>query len=307
MALYNIGNFIKHRREELGITQEELSEGICSVATLSRLENGGRMPTKNHAQALLQRLGYSDALPFYVSGKEEFEISELQLKTRLAYMRNDFDTAKELLDKLGEYKEFFSPTDRQYYEMMYTSTHQDELTNSEVLERFESALKITHKYYDINHLPTVLSFEEATALNNIAIRYDIANERNTAIEILYHLKRYYEKHIVDMEETRRVLPTIIYNLSKVLGLSGRYDECIEVCNQGIAFAKEYIRCENLAQILYNLSWSLIKRGYVCDIESAKQAAKEAYCLCKIIGNRPKLLERLRVFIKDNFAEDPPLL
>ena len=39
LPLYNIGNLIKHRREELGLSQNELSEGICSVPTLSRIEN----------------------------------------------------------------------------------------------------------------------------------------------------------------------------------------------------------------------------------------------------------------------------
>ena len=40
MPIFQFGFMIKHRREELGYTQEDLADGICSVPTLSRIENG---------------------------------------------------------------------------------------------------------------------------------------------------------------------------------------------------------------------------------------------------------------------------
>ena len=57
MPIYKFGYIIRQRREELGYTQEDLAEGICSVPTLSRIENGERLPTKDHFEMLLQRLG----------------------------------------------------------------------------------------------------------------------------------------------------------------------------------------------------------------------------------------------------------
>ena len=59
MPIFQFGFMIKHRREELGYTQEDLADGICSVPTLSRIENGERMPTREHFEMLIQRLGYS--------------------------------------------------------------------------------------------------------------------------------------------------------------------------------------------------------------------------------------------------------
>ena len=41
----------------LGLTQEELCEGLCEPATLSRIENGRQAPSRSRANALLQRLG----------------------------------------------------------------------------------------------------------------------------------------------------------------------------------------------------------------------------------------------------------
>ena len=40
-----IGWIIKQTREEIGLTQEQLCEGICTPATLSRIENGKQAPS----------------------------------------------------------------------------------------------------------------------------------------------------------------------------------------------------------------------------------------------------------------------
>ena len=52
-----LGEFIKQRRLELGLTQEQLCEGICEPMTISRIENGRQTPSRNRINALLQRLG----------------------------------------------------------------------------------------------------------------------------------------------------------------------------------------------------------------------------------------------------------
>ncbi len=36
--VYNIGEYIKTRRCALGLTQKELANGVCTVPTLSRIE-----------------------------------------------------------------------------------------------------------------------------------------------------------------------------------------------------------------------------------------------------------------------------
>lgn len=57
MGMYNIGDVIKQTRKNLVLTQEELCDGICSVETLSRIENGKQIPSKSTFQALMERMG----------------------------------------------------------------------------------------------------------------------------------------------------------------------------------------------------------------------------------------------------------
>ena len=57
MDLVSLGDYIKQRRTGLGLTQAQLSEGICDTTTVSRIERGEQDPRHNTVIALLERLG----------------------------------------------------------------------------------------------------------------------------------------------------------------------------------------------------------------------------------------------------------
>ena len=73
-----LGDVIRQRRLELGLTQEELCEGICEPMTISRFENGRQTPSRNRIRALLQRLGLPDDRFYGLLNAKELEISNLE-------------------------------------------------------------------------------------------------------------------------------------------------------------------------------------------------------------------------------------
>ena len=73
-----IGTFIKQRRKELKLTQEQVCSGICDSVTLSRIENGKQTPSKSVISALLQRLGMPEARYYVLESKNELEIEALK-------------------------------------------------------------------------------------------------------------------------------------------------------------------------------------------------------------------------------------
>ena len=79
-----LGEYIKQRRLDLGLTQEQLCDGICEPMTLSRLENGKQTPSRNRINALLQRLGLPDDRYFALLSKNELEMEALQKEISLA-------------------------------------------------------------------------------------------------------------------------------------------------------------------------------------------------------------------------------
>ena len=75
-----IGEFIRQRRKELNLSQEDLAYGICEVSTLSRIENGRCTPSRSKINALLQRLGLPEERYYAIVSKNEKEIEALQQK-----------------------------------------------------------------------------------------------------------------------------------------------------------------------------------------------------------------------------------
>lgn len=302
MAIYQLGTVIKERREAMGLSQEALAHGICSVTTLSRIENGERIPTQNHLEALLEKMGCSGLLMDNAVSKGDFLIHELKFQIRQAYINGRQEELKKLLADYALRISSANKADQQFLALYQILPVLKQYTAEERLQKFEAALKITCPSYQVDKLPTLLTYEEIVLLNGIANSYSEAGDRGLGIEIFYALKRYYENHMVNTEEALRTQPMILYNLSKWLGLEGRYDECIEVCNLGIRIAKETGRCAFLHNTLYNLAWVLVQRKQPGDMERAKDAAKQAYYMFYVMGNR-ELMEWCHKFALENFGED----
>ena len=96
MAFYLMGDYIREQRERLGVTQEDLCEGICSPGTLSKIENGRQSVRLNQYIALMERLGLP-VQPIGVQVTEE-EMEWYRLKREISYKlsANDCDVAEQL-------------------------------------------------------------------------------------------------------------------------------------------------------------------------------------------------------------------
>ena len=302
MAVFQLGPIIKNRREELHLSQEDLADGICSVPTLSRIENGERMPTKNHFEMLMQRLGYSAISLDYFTDKQDFLIHELKFKIRHAYIEEQFPLAKNLLATLEVTLYDPTPTDKQFVLLYRTLLEQTQIPNEMRLSDLESALLLTCPKYKNNQIPRVLSYEEIIILNNVAICYDVLGQQERAIFILSALKDYYNYHIVNSEEALRTQIMVLYNLSKYLGLSEKYDECIETCDEGIQIARNSGRCMHLGKLLFNRAWALLQRDGPNDGNSAKQTLKQAFGAALSMDNQHEM-KFFRQYYAEIFKEE----
>lgn len=309
MSTYNIGYFIRIRRTEMNISQEELCSGICSTVTLSRIESGRQMPSKNHLQMLLQRLGYSDAPFLGVASERDYKIQQAKFKARQANIDRDYAAERELLERFRELAwPDPSVADRQFYESedAYLLYLESKISNAEALERLENALRLTCPHYDRNNLPKLMTFEEILLINKIAIMLAKESDRDLAIKMFYHLKDFYDRNVVDIEESLRAKPMILYNLSKCLGLAGRIEESMDICYHGINLARSTGRCSHLAKTLYNLAYGQVLRNRAGDREAALQNATQAYYFACIM-NQHKSSELYKKFIFDNFGIELPSL
>lgn len=299
MPIYPYGAMIRQRREELGYTQEELADGICSVPTLSRIENGERLPTKEHSEMLLQRLGYADAVAMQFVSEQIFALHNLKYRIRQAVIHNQKAEGLALLD------EFESLTDKdnrvcQQFLLLYRTIFTDDLSPQERATRFLAAIRMTRPSFDPKAFPRMLSYEEILCVNNYACYNAEAGELDEGIEVLLALRQLYENNEVNPEEALRTRLMVLYNLSKFLGMAGRYEDCIAVCDEGIRISRETSRCSHLDRLLYNKAWSLLKRGGEEDRAEAKECIRLAICSAEAL-NKKAYLQHYRNYMQTNFG------
>lgn len=235
-----IGEVVKRRRKELGLTQEELCEGICEPSTISRIESGRQVPAKNKLDALLQRLGLPGDRYYALLSKNELEISNLQSQIISCNVSNNKQEEQQCLKKL---EEIVSEDDHLVRQFILRSKIAFGYLDGENLRPYTyeekervlfEALYLTVPKFDIDEINNnVYTVEEIKIINQIALNYSDAGQNKTAIDIYHQLLKYIKKHLMNLKESNGLLILIAYNYSRSLYFEKRYEDSIDIANLGL--------------------------------------------------------------------------
>lgn len=326
MANYPIGRLIAELRNRQGISQEELASEICSVSTVSKIENGAQMPKRKVYEALLQRLGMAPRnCTAYVSEKEmkrcilEAEIESLiadgkyeQAKGVLADYVADRCCAEtmEISDILTQIEEqqrlpLVPGEGMSRLEIQYALCQLAVLVQQEdcgqALILYERAGQVTIPNLTWKELPQVqlLSRQEIRILCRMAMLLYETGEQKHAKRLLYFLKDYMEYRVVDPEEKLQTYPEIMHVLSHWMGEDGRFDRQLELCDQGIDLCTRQMRQCALPHLLEEKGYALAAREQP---EKAQSILKQAYFVYYAIGESARA-ERLKAKARTLFQID----
>ena len=178
-----LGEYVKQRRLDLGLTQEQLCDGICEPMTLSRLENGKQTPSRNRINALLQRLGLPDDRYFALLSKNELEMEALQKEIVAC---NVTEKVPEGFEKLAQFEKLADPDDQiaQQFALRsrvllgrldgrYTPLEQIDLLMQAIqltVPRFGVSEEVYHKMLDSDETDSNKSSEEVTFILTITYK-----------------------------------------------------------------------------------------------------------------------------------------
>lgn len=260
MKAYNIGLFIKKKREEQHIRQEDLCRGICDKSTLSRIERGKQEPSSGILGVLLQRLGINEDQLAVLLGPKDFEISDLQKEIVALNSQKEYEKAAEKIRRLEQLVE---PTDKITQQFILRSKAlayfpEDYPASRDLLFQ---ALSLTLPDFDFDHISDyLLGIEEVKILNQLANSYSEAGDRRFAIHIYRQLFEDPRKRLFNIEAELTLLPLLAYNYSRLLGLERRYEEEIEIATLGQKTCIKYNKCQYLGGLLLNISCALRELG-----------------------------------------------
>lgn len=304
-----LGEIIRQRRLELGLTQEQLCEGICESMTISRLERGKQTPSRNTIIAILQRLGLPDDRYYALLSKNEVAISSLEKEIVACNIQFEraIDTDKpqirrEALEKLRQLENIIDKGDTVSRQLILRSKvllggEDGSMGQQEKIEALLKAIRLTSPNFDLEEINSGLYTDaEIKIINQIVAIYSALGDHYRAIDILKQLLRYIHLHLQNIPPTRAHLPLVTFNYSRELAIVGRYADAIELAQQGRDICTKYGHYQFLPDFF------AIIAGCYYHIENYPQSAdyyRQAYYLYKAIGddhNRSIIQKEAKNFI-----------
>lgn len=302
-----LGEYIKRKRLDMGITQEQLCEGICEPITVSRMENNKQMPAYNRIRAFLQRLGLPDNRFYALLSKNEMEMKTLQdeinadlVRMERAAPENVTEKRAEGLRKLERLEEIADPEDvlsRQFIITYRAALGRTDgpYSPEEKLNMQMEAIRLTCPRFDPEEINLELySFQEITIINRIANAYDDLGMLRDAINIFEKLLKYVQKHYKEMSTYSGKLTIIAKNYSALLTRVNRYDDAIEIAELGRRTCAEYGHYQFLPALLHIMGECFYLKG---ETEKCKEYFKYAWCIYKSVGN-----DRDRISLENSISK-----
>lgn len=299
MKAYNIGLFIKKKREEQHIRQEDLCRGICDKSTLSRIERGKQEPSSGILGVLLQRFGINEDQLAVLLGPKDFEISDLQKEIVALNSQKEYEKAAEKIRRLEQLVE---PTDKITQQFILRCKAlayfpEDYPASRDLLLQ---ALSLTLPDFDFDHISNyLLGIEEVKILNQLANSYSEAGDRRFAIHIYRQLFEDSRKQLLNSEAKVSLVIMISYNYSRLLGLERRYEEEIEIATIGQKACIQYNKTRGLGGLLLNISCALHELGRN---EESKSKIIDSFYAYRLMGDFASC-EVIRKYAKETFKID----
>ena len=245
MNEFKLGTYIKKRREELKISQEELCEGLCAVSSLSRIENNQQDPSRNLTKNLLERLGLPGENFTAFWRQKDITIGSLmrEINNDVALCRHAPKEERpqiqaQIREKLEELEEITTPDDKSVRQFLLAQKALLGDANGpycfeKKLAMQMEAIQLTCPGFDPEDFRQGHYSENETLLiNQIANTYSADGQKTRAIDIDRQLLWYIEKHYKDLAGYASMFCLVAQNYAIRLGTLKRYADAIEIAEKG---------------------------------------------------------------------------
>lgn len=304
MQKISIGTLIKSYRISLNITIAKLCKGLCSKATLSKIENNTQEANVFLIESLLQRLGLSIQKFENILNTKEYELYTNRLK--LQYLiRQSSD--KDIFILLESYKKQIAKDDIlqiQFLKMMEGFSQKDPLIAYSVLE---SAIRLTISDFEASNLESsLLTSIELQIISEITNNLMKMNQREKGRRLRKVLIDYLETNPVDEKEKVKLYPSLFYHSASDAYENKNYKGSICFCEKGIQLYKNQGTNDNIGELYFLLAKSLKQKrkaqGYQLSEKEREQCFEyciKGACIFSSQKNEEKLKE-LKYYLKKEY-------
>ena len=266
------------RRKEKGLSQIELSHGICTQATLSRFENHGQIPSMKILSQLCARLQLDVGDLFASVNTKEVATNKLLDKIEESIVTMDYELAEKLIGSIQKEQ----LTDEQKIHLLY-------------LKGFTQVLQGKKVEDDLFYFNKILAEQNENQDTYLHLAYaglglvyqkqeDIGKAEYFFIKAIQEI----EKHQLEkMEDVWRVL-MVLYHSAMFFTKNNNYKKSNDLLTKGIELCSQYHITYYLARLYYQLAMNSL--GNNSNVEEVKVYLNDAAAFARINANDELLTE-----------------
>ena len=223
------GEMIRRVRKAKKMTQEEVAEGICTVSSLSKLENGSQIPSRQKFQKIMERLGESGYSYAFFFGKREFEQRQERLRLLEALEFGRPEQAEKILcmrRKRGIGKNALETQFQEAAELLWRQLYLQPVPDYG--KRCRELLAMTRSAFltDAPEKEQRLTRMEMLLMNNLGLGYFWEGDCREALRTLLCLYEEIEGSGAGMEDYRKKKAVVCGNLTLCLARMGRRKDAV---------------------------------------------------------------------------------
>ena len=282
------GKAIRARRETLGMSQEELADGICDPVTISRIECGRVAPKRKNFVALMQKVGltgcgYDTQLPI-----RSLPVLRVATKIKLLLNQEKSKEAEPVIEQLDTMLENPNKHEKQFLLNAKTTAQGNmKLISWEQRRDMQAeALHLTTPTLPLDKLEKWFFSEgEMGCMLSLAHAEDRLGNREPYIKLLYAIKEQYELNFLGVQHYARHYEGVCRELGDILGNNEEYEEGIRIEINGIRCALKANSEPILSTMLYDCGWNMehLWRSGIYSREESLQYMETSYNLKRLFG------------------------
>ena len=266
------------RRKEKGLSQIELSHGICTQATLSRFENHGQIPSMKILSQLCARLQLDVGDLFASVNTKEVATNKLLDKIEESIVTMDYELAEKLIgtiqkDQLNDEQKIHLLYLRGFTQVLQGKKMEDDLFyfNKILAEQYENQDTYLHLAYA-----------------GLGLVYQQQDDIEKAEYFFTKAIQEVEKHQLEkMEDVWRVL-MVLYHSAMFFNKNNNYKKSNELLKKGIELCSQFHITYYLSRLYYQLAMNSLESN--ADKEEVKLYLNDAAAFARINSNDELLTE-----------------
>ncbi|MBD1371946.1 helix-turn-helix domain-containing protein [Hazenella sp. IB182357] len=242
MDFSKIGHNIRELRKKMNISQADLADGICTQAQISKIENGCVYPLSTTLYMIANKLG--------VDINYFFDICETP---RLDYVTDVIELIRDYL-RNREYEKVYNIVKAERNNPLFQTVRNKQflLWNEGICvfrihQDKEKALMLMKKALSLT-LNSVYSIREMEIINSIGNVYTSTSEYHKAIPYYNQVIEQYKA--LPVKKNVEIINRVYYNYARCLTFTGKLEDSVYYCDQGIKNCVYYESMHTLGELFY---------------------------------------------------------